>query len=156
MEHRTDRADEPIIEIMEPGDQRRGLVERFRTRQDVQQRTVAVPRRPDVEPGEERALGGLIRRKSAEHKRHEQEMNRAYFAGIELDYKRRWALALEVQGVNDSIQAVQLEETLLQGLPPQSVTAVIGEELVFESIGRIKEINNDASDDFRKHVFRKQ
>ncbi len=154
MDNRKQRPNEQIVELTELDDRSWGLAERFRSRQALQQRTISAPRRPEEEPGIERAWGGLMRRKSAEQKRHEAWLREQHWNGTEADYARSWGLALEVSGVRDSIQAVNMEEQELRSVHPHSLAAAIGQELILDSAARIRDLNTEANAFFRRKAFR--
>jgi len=79
-----------------------------------------------------------------------------YYDGELTAYTRSWALALEASGIRDSVQAVGMEEQLLQALPPGSLAAAIGEELVLDSAARIRDLNTEANAYFRQRAFRER
>ena len=152
----ANRAEDQVIEVVQAGDRRQGLIQRYRQRQEVQQRTVAVPGRPQEEAGDVEAWGGLRRRKSAELRRHQAQMQETYRAAQRANYAREWGLALEVHGVQTSIRAIEMEEQELMRTHPQSLGAEIGEQLVLDSAARIRDMNTEAQESFRRKAFGNQ
>jgi hypothetical protein len=128
------------------------LVERYRQRQEIQQRTVPVPSRPEREPGDIRTWWGG-RRESAALQRHHARMDGIYHAARQAGYTQESMMALEYYGFTSAMRTIAAEERELMTTDPSSLTGQIAEQMLLDSAERIRIGTTDIQEDFRRKAL---
>ena len=132
-----------------PEDQRQPqLVERYRQRQEIQRRGVPTPSRPEREPGDVRTWWGG-RRESTALQQHHAHMNGIYYAARQAASTQEAVVALEYYAFTTAMQTVAAEERELLTTDPNSLTSQVGEQLLLDSVERIRVASTEIQENFR-------
>ena len=144
-----------VIEFVRANDRQANLVDRYHQRQDLQQRSVPGPQRPDLEPADQRTWWGG-RRESATVQRHNRQLAEAYLATERADYVRKATFALEYGAVREGIGLVAAEEAELMQTTPGSLAETIGQQLVLDSVERSRRAVTDIMEKHRETALGNQ
>ena len=128
------------------------LVSRYHERQRMQLRQVPAAGRPEREVGDIRTWWGG-RRESPALQRHHGRMDGIYYATRQAAYVQESALALEYYGVVTAIRTIAAEEQEILATDPNSLTAQIAEQMLFDSAERIRTATTDIQADFRRKTL---
>ncbi len=133
------------------GDAGRRLAEAHRARQN-RQSTFGVSK-PERAPADETSwLGG--KKYSPAVRQHNQRLDAIEFAEIEAEYAMRQGLRLEYVGVDEGSRTVTSEVEVFRSLPANSLESVITQELVLDSVDRIRRIATEASEQYLRKALR--
>jgi len=128
------------------------LVERHRHGQKMQPHTVHTPGRPEHEPGDIRAWWGG-KRESLLLQRHHARMDGIYYAARQAAYIQEAMLALDYHSYVSSTRTIAAEEQELMTTDPNSLTAQVAEQMLLDSVERIRIATNDIQADFRRRTI---
>lgn len=138
------------IAAFAPDDQRQPqLIERYRQRQEMQRRRVPSPGRPEREQGDVRTWWGG-RRESAALQQHHARMNGIYYAARQAASTQESVVALEYYAFSTAMQTVAAEERELLTTNPNSLTNSVGEQLLLDSVERIRVASTEIQENFRR------
>jgi len=128
------------------------LIERYRQRQEIQRRRVPTPSRPEREPGDIRTWWGG-RRESTALQQHQARMNGIYYAARQAASTQESAMALEYYTFTTAMQTVAAEERELLTSDPDSLTSQVGEQLLLDSVERIRTASTEIQESFRRKAL---
>jgi hypothetical protein len=125
------------------------MIERYRQRQEMQRHRVPTPSRPEREPGDIRTWWGG-RRESIVLQQHHARMNGIYYAARQAASTQESVVALEYYAFSTAIQTVAAEERELLTTDPNSLTSQVGEQLLLDSVERIRVASTEIQENFRR------
>jgi len=129
----------------------RKLVEARRARQS-RQSTFGVAK-PERAPADQTTwLGG--RKYSPAVRKHNEKLDDIEFAEIEAEYAMREGMRLEYVGVDEGSRTVTAEVDVFRSLPANSLESVITQELVLDSVDRIRRMATQASEQYLRRALR--
>lgn len=128
------------------------MIELYRQRQEIQRRRVPVPTRPEREPGDIRTWWGR-RRESTALQQHHAQLDKVYYATRQAVTTQEAAMALEYHSVATAIQTVAAEEHELLKTDPDSLTSQVGQQLILDSVERIRTVSTEIQENFRRKAL---
>lgn len=148
----NDREEEGVRYLPSDASGRRAeLAQRYDRQQQSRSRHL-VAKEPERAPADQLTwFGG--RKESPEVRRHNQQLRATTWARDENAYALQCGLLLEYVAVRDSSRTIEAEVDVLMGLSRESLEFMLTEQLVFESSERIRGLNGDATEAYRRRVF---
>lgn len=130
------------------------LIERYRQRQEVQRRRVPTQSRPAREQGDIRTWWGG-RRESTALQQHHARIDSIYHAAQQAAYTQEAVMGLEYHAFTSALQTVAAEERELLSAPTNSLASEVGEQMLLDSVERIRVASTEIQEDFRRRTLNK-
>lgn len=149
--NRTDDANTIEYLPAETSSRREDVAARYRMRQHARKR-MPMAQKPMKAPADQVSfLGG--KKESPAVQRHNRQLDTIEFAAVESGYAIQCGVELEYVAVRDSSTAMSAMVDTLMELPPRSLEYAVTEQLVMDGAERIRALNGDATEQYRRRVF---
>lgn len=116
------------------------------------QSTFGIPKPEKAPPDVTSWLG--TRKFSPGVRQHNLNLDAIDFAAQETEYALRQGMRLEYVAVDEGSRTVAAEVDVFRSLPANSLESMITQELVLDSVDRIRRLATDASDRFVRRALR--